>query len=55
MEWGMIMAMFSVGGMLVLIFAQPQTERYQTFGREVMSPPETSTADAEEIQVKRAA
>jgi hypothetical protein len=26
MEWGMIMAMFSVGGMLVLIFAQPETE-----------------------------
>jgi len=49
------MAIFSVGAKLVLIFAQPQTESYQTCGREVMSPPETSTGDAKEIEVKRAA
>ena len=55
MAWGMIMALFSVSGMLVLIFAQPQTEMYQTFGQEVVNPPDTSTADAEEIDVRRAA
>jgi hypothetical protein len=52
MEWGMIMAMFSVGGMLVLVFAQPQTGNYQTFGREVVNPPDTK---AEEAGVRRAA
>ena len=55
MEWGMIMAMFSVGGMLVVIFAQPETERHQTFGCEVLNPPDTNTTDAEESEVKRAA
>ena len=55
MAWGIIMAMFSVGGMLMLIFAQPQGERYQTFGREVVNPPDTSIGAAEAIEVKRAA
>jgi hypothetical protein len=55
MAWGIIMAMFSVVGMFVLIFGQTPTGQYQTFGREVVNPPDTSTADAEQIEVRRAA
>jgi len=53
MAWGIIMAMFSVTGMLVLIFGQPPTGQYQTFGREVVNPPETATTD--ESEMKKAA
>jgi hypothetical protein len=55
MAWGIIMAMFSVVGMLVLIFGQPPTGNYQTFGREVVNPPDTHAAGAEEAEVRRAA
>jgi hypothetical protein len=55
MEWGMIMAMVSVDGMLVLIFAQPETERYQTFGREVLNPPDNSAPSVEGSDMRKAA
>ena len=38
MEWGIIMSVFTVIGMLVLIFAQPMTD-HQTFGEVETSPP----------------
>jgi len=55
MAWGIIMALFAVIGMLVLILAEPRTNGYQTFGREVLNPPETDTVEADKIEVRRAA
>jgi len=39
MEWGMIMALPTVIGMLVLVFAQPG-KSYQTFGSTAINEPE---------------
>jgi hypothetical protein len=39
MAWGMIMAVPTVVGMLMLIFAQP-SEEYQTFGEIILNGPE---------------
>jgi hypothetical protein len=39
MEWGIVMSVFTVVGMLVLIFATPETKSYQTFGRIEVNPP----------------
>ena len=46
MEWGIIMALPTVIGMLVLIFAQPHDVQYQTFGQTVLNAPEEPIADA---------
>ena len=56
MAWGVIMALFTVIGMLVLVLAEPRTSGYQTFGREVLNAPETEKHQAEESsEVRRAA
>ena len=55
MAWGIIMAMFTVVGMLVLIFGQSPTDQYQTFGREVVNPPNIDATNADELEVRRAA
>ena len=55
MEWGMIMAMFTVVGMLGLIFGQPPTSQNQTFGRDVVNPTESSIPESHEDDVRRAA
>ena len=59
MEWGIIMSVLTVIGMLVLIFADPKTD-YQTFGDVELNPPTQPKADApvmlnEERELKRAA
>ena len=56
MAWGIIMAAFTVIGMLVLIFVQPGESRHQTFGSLVLNPPDASerekagTTDRESIR-----
>ena len=56
MAWGIIMALFTVIGMLVLVLAEPRTNAYQTFGREVLNPPVTDEGEAgEDVEVRRAA
>ena len=59
MAWGIFMAVFAVIGMLVLIFAQPGDNRYQTFGSLVLNPPDASETDRAESSdresVRRAA
>lgn len=40
MEWGMIMAVPTVVGMLVLIFARPAAKEYQTFGSTILNEPQ---------------
>jgi hypothetical protein len=56
MAWGIIMALFTVIGMLVLVLAEPRTNAYQTFGREVLNPPATDEVDADEgAEARRAA
>ena len=55
MAWGIIMALFGVIGMLVLILAEPRTNGYQTFGREVLNRPDTEKVEADKIEVRRAA
>ena len=47
MEWGMIMALPTVIGMLVLIFAQPG-KSYQTFGSTAINEPEWKVYHSEE-------
>ena len=58
MEWGIIMSVFSVIGMLVLIFAEPKTD-YQTFGYVELNPPTKPQAEpvtmSENRELKRAA
>jgi hypothetical protein len=49
MEWGMIMALPTVIGMLVLIFAQPG-KSYQTFGSTSINEPEWKVYRSEEQQ-----
>ncbi|HZS11829.1 MAG TPA: hypothetical protein VFA38_06240 [Nitrospirales bacterium] len=39
MEWGIVMSVFTVAGMLMLIFAQPETKDHQTFGHRELNPP----------------
>ena len=56
MAWGIIMALFTVIGMLVLVLAEPRATAYQTFGREVLNPPPTEKAETDErSEVRRAA
>jgi len=56
MAWGIIMALFTVIGMLVLVLAEPRATTYQTFGSEVLNPPATDEAQADEgSEVRRAA
>ena len=56
MAWGIIMALFTVIGMLVLVLAEPRAKAYQTFGREVLNPPVTDKAETDECsEVRRAA
>jgi hypothetical protein len=56
MAWGIIMALFTVIGMLVLVLAEPRTKAYQTFGREVLNPPATEEVHADKgAEVRRAA
>ena len=52
---GIIMARFTVVGMLLSIFGDTSSGGYQTFGREVVNPPDTSAGDAEKIEVRKAA
>lgn len=49
MEWGMIMALPTVIGMLVLIFAQPG-KSHQTFGHATINEPEWKVYHATEEQ-----
>ena len=44
MEWGIVMSVFTVGGMLMLIFAQPRDVEYQTFGADEVNPPIATAA-----------
>jgi hypothetical protein len=56
MAWGIIMALFTVIGMLVLVLAEPRTNAYQTFGREVLNAPMSDEGEGEEgAEVRRAA
>jgi hypothetical protein len=50
MEWGIVMSVFTVVGMLMLIFAQPDTKDHQTFGHRELNPPRRP---AKAAQVKR--
>ena len=56
MAWGIIMALFTVIGMLILVLAEPRANAYQTFGREVLNAPDTDQVEVEErAEVRRAA
>jgi hypothetical protein len=55
MEWGMIMAIPTVIGMLVLIFAQPRTHEYQTFGSTVLNEPQWTVHEGADTQESRKA
>jgi hypothetical protein len=54
MAWGIMMAFPMVLGMLMLAFAEPETE-YQTFGQTVLNPPTAMKADTEEQELRKAA
>ena len=56
MAWGIVMSVFTVIGMLILIFAQPRDLEYQTFGRIEVNPP-APPADAAAVlpDLKKAA
>ena len=54
MDWGVIMSAFTVGGMLMLVFAQPRDVKYQSFGEyEVM--PAIEPKDEKVVELKKAA
>ena len=55
MEWGIIMAIPTVLGMLVLIFAQPRTKEYQTFGSTVLNEPQWTVHHGTDAQEGRKA
>jgi hypothetical protein len=55
MEWGIIMAIPTVIGMLVLIFAQPRTKEYQTFGSTVLNEPQWMVHHGTDTQESRKA
>jgi hypothetical protein len=55
MEWGMIMAIPTVIGMLVLLFAQPRPNEYQTFGSTVLNEPQWIVHEGADTQENRKA
>ena len=54
MDWGIIMSAFTVGGMLMLIFVQPQDVQYQSFG-EYEVQPALEPKDEKVLVLKKAA
>jgi hypothetical protein len=54
MAWGIVMAFPMVLGMLMLIFADSETD-YQTFGQTVLNPPAAMNADDERQELQKAA
>jgi hypothetical protein len=54
MAWGIMMAFPMVLGMLILIFAEAETD-YQTFGQTVLNPPTAMNPDTEGQELRKAA
>ena len=54
MDWGIVMSVFTVGGMLLLVFAQPRDMTYHTFGEDEINPPSVPGAERV-VELKKAA